>query len=277
MPADTATVARLMKTAGYATGLVGKWGLAHPGSASTPDPMGFDHFFGHNCQWKAHENAAVSTFHFGTPHFTNNSPFLMQFVALQDAHGPEPWWFADTSEGFRTLFLAREPSWDGWLATLRNNWVAAVRRDAVSGGRLWLHAGQDDVASRVREREADCRWWDNPALRRPLASVVAVTPADAFEAWRPDKGVVIRVRCAWSNTTQGQPKAPLAELVRLTVDGAEVRPEVVTRRRPKGSGLADHYHAYRLPDPRPDRHTAAAVVRSVAAKVEETRAIEFTV
>ena len=55
MPADTFTVAHLMKRAGYATGLVGKWGLGFPGSASTPDKMGFDFFFGYNCQRKAHE------------------------------------------------------------------------------------------------------------------------------------------------------------------------------------------------------------------------------
>ncbi len=55
MPANTVTVAHLLKKAGYATGLIGKWGLGHPGSASTPDKMGFDYFFGYNCQRKAHE------------------------------------------------------------------------------------------------------------------------------------------------------------------------------------------------------------------------------
>ena len=55
MPADTFTVAHLMKQAGYATGLVGKWGLGYPGSDSTPDKMGFDEFFGYNCQRKVHE------------------------------------------------------------------------------------------------------------------------------------------------------------------------------------------------------------------------------
>ena len=55
MPADTFTVAHLMKRAGYTTGLIGKWGLGKPGSASTPDKMGFDYFFGYNCQRKAHE------------------------------------------------------------------------------------------------------------------------------------------------------------------------------------------------------------------------------
>jgi arylsulfatase A-like enzyme len=55
MPGDTVTLAHVMKKAGYATGIVGKWGLGHPGSASVPTRMGFDHFFGYNCQRKAHE------------------------------------------------------------------------------------------------------------------------------------------------------------------------------------------------------------------------------
>jgi arylsulfatase A len=55
MPADTFTLGHLMKRAGYTTGAIGKWGLGFPGSASTPEKMGFDHFFGYNCQLKAHE------------------------------------------------------------------------------------------------------------------------------------------------------------------------------------------------------------------------------
>ncbi len=55
MPADTITVAHIMKYAGYTTGLIGKWGLGQPESVSTPDKMGFDDFFGYNCQRMAHE------------------------------------------------------------------------------------------------------------------------------------------------------------------------------------------------------------------------------
>lgn len=55
MPADTFTVAHLMKQAGYTTGIVGKWGLGYPGSESTPLKMGFDFFYGYNCQRQAHE------------------------------------------------------------------------------------------------------------------------------------------------------------------------------------------------------------------------------
>src|SRR5687767_13187507 len=55
MPANTFTLGHLMKGAGYVTGAIGKWGLGHPGSDSTPEKMGFDYFFGYNCQRLAHE------------------------------------------------------------------------------------------------------------------------------------------------------------------------------------------------------------------------------
>jgi arylsulfatase A len=55
MPTGTFTVAQLMKRAGYATAIVGKWGLGKPDSDSIPTKLGFDYFFGYNCQTKAHE------------------------------------------------------------------------------------------------------------------------------------------------------------------------------------------------------------------------------
>lgn len=54
MPADTFTVAHLLQKAGYKTGLFGKWGLGAPGSVSEPMKMGFDRFYGYNCQRIAH-------------------------------------------------------------------------------------------------------------------------------------------------------------------------------------------------------------------------------
>ncbi len=54
MPADTFTVAHLLRQAGYRTGIFGKWGLGAPGSVSTPLKMGFDRFYGYNCQRMAH-------------------------------------------------------------------------------------------------------------------------------------------------------------------------------------------------------------------------------
>jgi len=41
------TVAELLKPAGYATGVAGKWGLAEPGTAGTPNRRGFDAWLGY--------------------------------------------------------------------------------------------------------------------------------------------------------------------------------------------------------------------------------------
>jgi len=54
MSADTYTLARMLKKAGYSTGIFGKWGLGAPGTASEPLKMGFDRFYGYNCQRQAH-------------------------------------------------------------------------------------------------------------------------------------------------------------------------------------------------------------------------------
>lgn len=54
MPASTYTVAHHMQKSGYATGIFGKWGLGAAGSTSDPISMGFDRFYGYNCQRQAH-------------------------------------------------------------------------------------------------------------------------------------------------------------------------------------------------------------------------------
>lgn len=53
-PKNTTTIASLLKTSGYKTGMFGKWGLGAPHTESIPTKMGFDYFFGYNCQRQAH-------------------------------------------------------------------------------------------------------------------------------------------------------------------------------------------------------------------------------
>lgn len=55
MPAGTYTMAQMFRNAGYATGCFGKWGLGYPGSESDPTKVGFDRFYGYNCQTLAHD------------------------------------------------------------------------------------------------------------------------------------------------------------------------------------------------------------------------------
>lgn len=52
-PSDV-TVAEVLKEAGYATGLAGKWGLGHENSTGLPTRQGFDSFFGYLDQHHAH-------------------------------------------------------------------------------------------------------------------------------------------------------------------------------------------------------------------------------
>ena len=45
---------KLLKDVGYNNAMVGKWGLGPPNSNSIPTEMGFDYFYGYNCQRMAH-------------------------------------------------------------------------------------------------------------------------------------------------------------------------------------------------------------------------------
>ncbi len=54
MEPGTVTVAQRLKMAGYATAIVGKWGLGMPEDHSSPLDFGFDHHYGYLCQGMAH-------------------------------------------------------------------------------------------------------------------------------------------------------------------------------------------------------------------------------
>ncbi len=54
LPAGTLTVAQVLKAAGYATACIGKWGMGMFDTTGSPLKVGFDHFFGYNCQRHAH-------------------------------------------------------------------------------------------------------------------------------------------------------------------------------------------------------------------------------
>jgi arylsulfatase A-like enzyme len=56
LAAGDVTVARVLKDAGYATALVGKWGLGEMGSEGEPNRHGFDEFYGVVNQTHAHNH-----------------------------------------------------------------------------------------------------------------------------------------------------------------------------------------------------------------------------
>ncbi|TVZ60404.1 arylsulfatase [Flavobacteriaceae bacterium MAR_2010_105] len=72
MPKNTTTIAQLLKTANYKTAIVGKWGLGAPQTHSIPTKMGFDYFFGYNCQRQAHTYTPVHLYENENRFYLNN-------------------------------------------------------------------------------------------------------------------------------------------------------------------------------------------------------------
>lgn len=54
LPDQTVTIAEILKSQGYATAAIGKWGMGMFGTTGDPLKQGLDHFFGYNCQRHAH-------------------------------------------------------------------------------------------------------------------------------------------------------------------------------------------------------------------------------
>lgn len=54
LPANTLTLGKILQDAGYKTGIIGKWGLGGPMTEAIPTKLGFDYFYGFNCQRQAH-------------------------------------------------------------------------------------------------------------------------------------------------------------------------------------------------------------------------------
>ncbi|BDD10700.1 N-acetylgalactosamine-6-sulfatase [Fulvitalea axinellae] len=73
------TIAEVLKTAGYVTGMTGKWGLGEPGTEGEPNDQGFDEWFGFLNQRRAHH-------HFTDYLWLNKEK---QEIKEEDRHKPE--------------------------------------------------------------------------------------------------------------------------------------------------------------------------------------------
>ncbi len=89
LPLETPTMAAWMKGQGYATALVGKWGLGGPQTESQPDRFGFDTFVGYLDQKQAHNHYPTHLWRGRTRLALDNPPFLPhQTFSGTDPHDP---------------------------------------------------------------------------------------------------------------------------------------------------------------------------------------------
>ena len=72
IPDSTITIAEVLKSAGYSTGMVGKWGLGAPTTEGLPNKQGFDFFYGYNCQRQAHTLYPMHLWRNDKRHLLNN-------------------------------------------------------------------------------------------------------------------------------------------------------------------------------------------------------------
>ena len=205
--------------------------------------------------------SAISAHHFGSENFLVTQPFLnryrdvLPYIGLQDAHS-QTWWWMEYLTAFRTLFLATEPTWQGWTTALKQNWIVSVRHDSRVDYKTQIHGGSNAVRKHIMDRAASWRWWgEKPeVMRRPWASLTAVGPGDQFDEIRPESGVTLRVRCWMDTKPAGVPKDAVTELQRLDVDGRQVTPTHVAER----TDIYDQFHVEQK-----GKHTAVATVRMI--------------
>jgi arylsulfatase A-like enzyme len=97
--AGDVTVAEVLQQAGYATALIGKWGLGMPGDEGHPNRQGFDYFFGYLSQVHAHN-------HFPDYLWRNDErvPLPNQIVPM----GPDGAGYATNAVQFAGDLFARE-------------------------------------------------------------------------------------------------------------------------------------------------------------------------
>jgi hypothetical protein len=219
--------------------------------------------------------AAISSFHFGNENFLDSQPFLMRWygvlpmIALQDAHGTEPWWWGDFLCGFRTLFVAKEPTWEAWLQALERQHVLAVRKDRVTGGQLQFGAGLPFIQQFAMDHQDQWCWWgkSGETRQRPAAVMTILSPGMRFETHTPHTGKSIRIRLWSDNTGHAKPMQPRAELVSLRIDGTSVHPRLITTD-------TDRYYIYEsIPE---GAQVASAVVRVLGTGEEITLRASLT-
>lgn len=91
MAKGTVTIGTLLQEAGYETALVGKWGLGAPHTESIPNKMGFDFFFGYNCQRMAHTLYPVHLYKNESKYSLNNDTIAphTKFNPDDDPYNPD--------------------------------------------------------------------------------------------------------------------------------------------------------------------------------------------
>jgi len=90
LPDEEITIAEILQSAGYKTGMIGKWGLGAPNTNSIPTKQGFDFFYGYNCQRQAHTYYPMHLWHNEEKVLLNNKYVNLHANLAEDASPIDP-------------------------------------------------------------------------------------------------------------------------------------------------------------------------------------------
>ncbi len=142
LPAETITVAEKMKEAGYATAIIGKWGLGHASNEGDPLKQGFDFFFGYANQARAHE-------YYPGWVFKNDQQFQL---------GAK-----DTAEGYSHYAMTTEAR--GFIAENKSNPFFLYLAYTIPHAKLQIPASDE-----MLEQYADKDWPQNQKIHAAMIS-----------------------------------------------------------------------------------------------------------
>ena len=209
---------------------------------------------------------ALSTVHFGQ-NFLFWLPYLAEYryrlplVTLQDAHGTEAWIWAEELTNHRNLFVAKSPTYDEMIKSLKNNWIVGVRHDSVSNFKTRMFGGTEATRKFILEKEAEWKWWSAAEeLNRPQVAITVLDKDALFEVGKPENGLNIRIRTRWNSVRQTL-KSEALHLEQLKVDGLAVNAELVNVGR--GPRLSDSYYLFKWGEPSKGLHKIEAIVKDV--------------
>ncbi|MET2984306.1 arylsulfatase [Aureibaculum conchae] len=90
IPSNTSLFPKKLKEIGYTTGIVGKWGLGAPHTDAIPTKMGFDYFYGYNCQRQAHTYYPVHLYENENRVYLNNDTIAPNTKLAKGANPNDP-------------------------------------------------------------------------------------------------------------------------------------------------------------------------------------------
>lgn len=176
LPSTTQTLAKLLQSSGYQTGMIGKWGLGPPHTGSIPNNMGFDYFLGYNCQRQAHTYYPVHLYENEKRIYLGNDTVAPNTKLKENADPLSPESYAD----FNLQNYAPDVMFEGMMDFIEKNteapfffyWASPIPHVPLQAPKEWV----DYYAKKFGEEEpypGDQGYFPNRQPRATYAAMIS--------------------------------------------------------------------------------------------------------